>query len=492
MTFVAIALIWLSGFSIARFLFPTPPRWSLQSIFLFSLGTGLGMGTASCLYFLCIAFAGPNLLVLAGAALLVAAAAMFFGTRARDRGISLEWEPGPATPAYLTGIFLLAVAMAAVMFVVHSLNKPSGEWDAWSIWTLKARFLFRGGDFWKDAFSTQIPNSHPDFPLLLPSIVAMCWTLARAESISVPIAVAFLFTLGAAGLLISTVGILRGKTQAFVAGTLLLATSSFVQLGAMQYADVPLSFYILATLALFCLQDRFPDDLRFSVAAGLTAGFAPWVKNEGWLFLTAVLSARLIALLRFGNRAALARQFLRLAAAALPPVAVVVFFKLRFAPPGDLFAQPPAVLLEHLATFARWMFALEGFVKMLFLFGGFLVPIAVVLGLYWFLVRFHVDERDRSPTATLLLTISLMVAGEFTVYVVLPPDIVTQLNVSLERLFAQLWPAGLLAFFLASNPPKLVSTPTHSAVKSKPAPKPPKSKHRAAAPKPAAPPMRLN
>jgi hypothetical protein len=492
MTFVCIALVWLTGFSIARFLFPAPSRWSLHSVFLFSLGTGLGIGIASCLYFLSLVFFGPSPLILAGFGAIVTSAAILRGMSGKSRGVVLDWAAGPATPSYLTGLLLLAAAFAVTMFVVYSLEKPHGEWDAWSIWNLKARFLFRGGEGWKNALSTQMPNSHPDYPLLLPSIVAMCWTLARAESISAPIAVAFLFTLGACGLLISSIGILRGKAQALVAGIVLLATSSFIQLGAMQYADVPMSFYILATLALLCMQDRFPGDLRFSIAAGLTAGFAPWTKNEGWLFLAAVLLARLIAILRFETRTVLGPQFLRFASAALPSVALTAFFKLRFAPPNDLYAQKASDLVAHVAIFGRWIITLEGFVKVLFLVGGFLLPMVLILGLYWFLVRFHVEERERTSLATVLLAIGLMLAGEFAIYVVFPPDIVTQLNVSLERLCMQLWPAALLAFFLAANPPQLVSTLTHAAAKTKPGGKSLKPKRRTAPPKPVHPPVRLN
>jgi len=492
MTFVCVALVWLTGFGIARFLFPAPPRWSLHTVFLFSLATGLGIGIASCLYFLGLTVAGPSLLFLAILGIIVAVVALLNGILAKNRGIALDWGPGPPTPIYLTGALVLAVAMAAAMFIVHSIEKPHGEWDAWTIWNLKARFLFRGGEYWTDAFSSQMPNSHPDYPLLLPSIVALCWTLARAESISVPIAIAFLFTLGTAGLLISSIGILRGKTQAFVAGMLLLATSSFVQLGAMQYADGPLSFYMLATLALLCLQDRFPSDLRFSIAAGLAAGFAPWTKNEGWLFLGAVLLARPLALLRFGNRAAIGPQFLRLAAAALPATALAAFFKLHFAPPNDLVSQKAADLIAHITTFGRWVITAEGFVKMLFLVGGFLLPIAVVLGVYWFLVRFRVEEHDRTSLATPLLVLGLLLAGEFAAYVAFPPDIITQLNVSLERLYVQLWPAALLVFFLSANPPQLVSRPAHADAKTKPVARPPKPKRRTTQQKPAGPPVRLN
>ncbi len=490
MTFLCIALVWLTGFSFARFLFPAPLRWSLHSLFLFTLGSGLGIGIASCLYFICLALFGPSPLILAGFGAIVAAAAILGSMNAKNRSVALEWASGPATPAYLTWFLVLAAAMAAGMFVILCLEKPHGEWDAWSIWNLKARFLFRGGDSWKNLLSSQIPSSHPDYPLLLPSIVAMCWALARGESISAPIAVAFLFALGVCGLLISSVGILRGKTQAFVAGIVVLAAASFVQLGAMQYADLPMSFYILATLALLGLQDRFAGDLRFSLSAGLTAGFAPWTKNEGWLFLGAVVLARLIAILRFDGPAVLRPQFIRFAAGALPPVAVVTFFKIHFAPRNDVLAQKPADLMAHLAVFGRWIIALQGLAKVLFVIGGFLLPIVLILALYWFLVRFHVAERDRTPLATVLLALGLMLAGEFVAYVAFPPDIVTQLNVSLERLIMQLWPAGLLAFFLAANPPQLVTTRAHGAARLKPAAK--SQKPRTAAPKPARPPVRLN
>ena len=492
MIFLCVALVWLTGFGLARFLFPASTRWSPHSVFLFSLGTGLGIGIASCLYFLCLTAAGPNLLLLAGLEAVIAATAIALGMTAAFRGTALEWASGPATPVYLTGALWIAAAIGLGTFIVYALEKPQGEWDAWSIWNLKARLLFRGGAFWSDAFSSQIPNSHPDYPLLLPGIVAMCWTLARAESVGTPVAIAFLFTLGVSGLLISAIGILRGKSQAFVAGILLLGTSSFIQLGAMEYADLPLSFYILASLALLCLQDRFPGELRFSIAAGFAAGFAPWTKNEGWLFLLAVLLARPIAILRFGNRAGLGSQLWRFAAGTLPPVAVAALFKLRFAPASDLFSQKSADLVARLATFGRWIITVEGFVKMLFLLGGFLLPIALVLALYGFLVGFRVGTGERTLLATVLLTVGLMLAGEFAFYVVLTPDIINQLNVSLERLFMQLWPASLLAFFLAAAPPQLVVMAAHLGVKTKGSARPPQPKRRATQSKPADPRVRLN
>jgi hypothetical protein len=467
MNILCIALVWLTGLAVCRALLAAPLRWSAHNALLLSLSGGVGIGIASSIYFLCLALVGPKLGVLAALEAAALVAALALAIVVKRRGTLLDWGPGPATPWYLTGLLLLAAALAVTMFLVTYLNKPHGEWDAWSIWNMRARFFYRAGEFWQDAFSTQIIWTHPDYPLLLPGIVAMCWTLARQESTNAPAVVALLFTFGAAGVLISTLGVLRGKTQSFVAGILLLCTASFIQIGSNQYADVPLSFYILATLALLCLQDRYPDDFRFTILAGLTAGFAAWTKNEGLQFVLALVIARVVAIMRYGNRAALVPGLLRLAAGLLPPLAAVAFFKLRYAPANDLIATGASQVGAHLIDVGRWMTVIEGFVKSLIrmhspafpAFGSFLIPVVLVLGLYWYLLRFKVDDEQRTSLATVVLALGLMLAGDFAIYILFPLDVAWQVNTSLERLLLQVWPAALLAFFLAANPPQLVPAP---------------------------------
>jgi hypothetical protein len=468
MTLLCLALAWLTGFSLLRFLFPSPLRLSLHNALLASLGAGVGMGIASSLYFLTLALAGPNLAVVAAVQGIVLIAAVLLALRAKPRAAALEWAAGPDFPWYVTALFFGSAALAVILFVTHSAAKPHGEWDAWSIWNLRARFIYRAGDFWKNAFSSQMAWSHPDYPLLVPGIIALCWTLARSESTLASMAVAFLFTFATAGVLVSAVGVLRGKAQALISGALLLGTVGFVATGAMQYADVPLSFAILATLALLCLQDRYPGDLRFTILAGLTAGFAAWTKNEGLMFVVAVIVARAAAILRYGNRTDLGRQFGALAGGLAFPLATVAFFKLRFAPPNDLASTKPAEMFAHLIDFGRWVTVLVGFVKSIFALGVFLIPIAVVLGLYWYLVRFHAAAEDRLPLATVLIALGLIVAGDFAVYILLASDVNWQINTSLDRIVMQIWPAALLAFFLSANAPQLAAKPK-AAEKSKPA-----------------------
>jgi len=455
MLLVCLGAIWLTGFGVVRYAAPQPLRWSLHNVFLFSLAIGAGAGIASCLYFLTLWTAGPSLTVLVSAIAAALIIALALGGTARARALELKWAEATGVPWYLTALFGLAAALALIMFLSAVITNPHGDEGAWSIWNLRGRFLFRGGAFWRDAFSRDLAWTHPDYPLLLPGLVALCWKLAGAESHDAPIAIAFLFTLGAVALLVTSLGALRGKTHAWIAGTLLLGTASYVALSAAQYADVPLSFYILAALALLCLEDRYPGNPGFVVLAGLMAGFGAWTRNDGVLFVIALILARAVALVRFGERDRLVGQLLRLGLGLAAPLAVLAAFKLRVGGESALAATPAATALAHLAEPARWIEIVEGLVIMLLNFGRFLIPVALLLGLYWYLVRFRVSRSDLPAIATIVLALALTLAAQMFLDLLYAASIQVEIGTSFERILLQLWPAALLGFFLASGPLQL-------------------------------------
>ncbi|MGP0075240.1 MAG: hypothetical protein ACLPWF_25285 [Bryobacteraceae bacterium] len=457
MILLCLAAIWLAGFGLVRWMFPRPLGWSLHNVLLLSLAIGTGAGIASCVYFLALLLAGPNVTVLASALGAAVVCALALGLLTKRRGTQFDSAEGPPVPGYLIAFFVLAAALAVIMFLGTVAYTPHGEEGAWSIWNLRARFLVRSGPFWRTAFSRDLAWTHPDYPLLLPGLVALCWKLAAQESTAAPIAIAFLFALGTAGVLTSTLAVLRGKTQALIAGTLLLGSASFIALSAALYGDVPLSFYILSSLALLCLQDRHPEDLRFSVLAGLLAGFAAWTRNEGVIFVVALLIGRAFALFRWRERAAIVPQFLRLLAGLAAPIAVVVIFKLRVAPPGELISMPASTILKNLADPGRWITTLEGLVFVLISFGRFLIPIVLLLALYAYLVRLKVDSRDRASLATAVIALPLTLATQLLVDILSVPYLPLEITTSFERFLLQLWPAALLIFFLASGPLELLA-----------------------------------
>ena len=349
-----------------------------------------------------------------------------------------------------------------ITFLSSVAYNPHGDEAAWSIWNLRARFLFRAGADWRIAFSHDLAWSQLDYPLLLPSLVAMCWKLSGAGSTAAPVAIAFLFGLGTAGVLISSLAVLRGKMQALLGGTLLLGTASFVALAASLYGDVPLSFYILSALALVCLQDRHPEDLRLSVLAGLMAGFAAWTRNEGLIFVAALLIGRLFALARSQHRAAILPQLLRLLAGAAAPLAVVLFFKIRVAPPSNYFLVRGSSLLQHLADVGRWITLIQALVVEVLTFGRFLIPMALILVVYGYLVRFRPeyssrDSRDRASLLTIAISLPITVGVQLLIDLLYDANLQLEISTSFERILIQLWPAAVLAFFVAANTPQLVA-----------------------------------
>lgn len=407
---------------------------------------GAAVGLCSAIYFLSLASIGPNLIVTAVLELAGIAALVHW----------FRWnEPSEsAKPTrWLAAVFATASAAAAGSFALLSAKMPQGDTHAFAIWNLHARFLERGGVHWTALFSPLLPWTHADLPLLLPAFVAQIWSYLHSETMLVPILTAGFFTFGTAALVTGAVRRLRGWDQALIAGTLLLSTAAFVQQGRVQYADVPLGFYMAAALAMLAVGEP-----RADVLAGVMAASAAWTKNEGFLFVIAVVAVRAAVLLRFGRRARLVRELGRFVAGAAPLLAVLLFFKLKYAPANDLLAARGQVA-QHLLDFSRYITLAEALVTHLFTLGALIVPAAIVVVVYWYLARAKVDTANRAAVWTAGMAIAIMLLGESTVLLLLPVDVNSEIQASLDRLLIQLWPSFLLVMFWSTAAPQFAREP---------------------------------
>jgi hypothetical protein len=451
---VALVLPLLTGYLLVDLLWPVPRHFALKSF----LAVGLGLGCTSCLFFLLL-LAGASREALVAAELVVVTG---LGIARSRRGRTADGIGDVARPAsrgepFLGGALVLALVLAATTFVALSSREPHGgdpdNWDSWAQWNLRARLIHRLGAQWAPAFSSVQGRSytaHPDYPLLLPASVARGWNLLGRETTLVPMALAFLFTFATVGLVVSSLGVLRDRSLACLGGLALLGLPPFLQVGAWQYADMPLALFFLTTLVLLCLHDRSPGGPRgLLVLAGLSTGLATWTKNEGWLFLVAVVVARWFALRRGRVPTLLRRQLLWWSVGVLPVLACVVFFKWHFAAANDLvsglglrstlhrvldLSRPLAIVripLEQVAASSGWTASI-----------WVLAPCAWLLG-------FKAGSEDRRGLATLGVSLTLLVAGYVLVYVVTPMDLEWHLRTSVLRLLVQVWPSSVLACLLA-------------------------------------------
>lgn len=419
-----------------------------------SLSVGFGIGVFSVIFFLALVAGLTHLLVLdLGLVALLAGCLWFWRTRLSSVHARAAAGMRSPLPQWLDRVVMacLGLALAAAFYaaILRSIVHPHGEgWDAFAIWNLHARFLFRGGAHWRDGFSSLIPWSHPDYPLLLPSAVAHFWTVLGHESTAVPAIIGLAFTFCTVGLLCGSLGVLRGRICALLGGLALLSTPLFVEQGASQYADVPLSFFFLAVIALI----QLADGRGALFLSGLAAGFAVWTKNEGMLFLCALMAAHVIETIRRRTVQPKIYNTAQLMAFGIPVavfVALVVWLKHSIAFPNEIFSDPQTMLQKALSPNRYWAI-IQWFAKDFLRFGEWWpIPSTLLLPALYFLTAGERSKPASPAFRASVLTLFLTLAGYFAIYVITPYDLYWHLRFSLNRLFLQLWPSTIFLFFLA-------------------------------------------
>jgi hypothetical protein len=433
-------------------------------VLIASLAVGLGFGLSACASFLSLSLFGafPHGLIVTDVGLLLLLGIAGFWAFARNAPrAAADAPPAALSPGRLRWLLCCALAItlvcALLTFVLLSLRSPHGAWDAWMIWNLRARFIMRAGSDWRDAFSGLLGALHPDYPLLLPLSVARLWQYLGWESQAAPTAIAMLFTFSTVALAWASLAILRTPSQAALAALLLLGTSALLMHGAFQIADVPLGYFILATLAGLCLKDRLPErGTALLVVTGMTAGLAAWMKNEGWLVLVSVVLARASVLGRTRSWASWRHELRAFVSGLAPVLLVVLYFKFALAPPNDLLShlgwhETVPRLLEPM----RYVEMLQGFEDAVVDLGrAALINPLLVLLFYLVCVGIEPDERDRRGLATGFVTLGLMVNGYGLVYLTTSAALALHMANSAERLLLQLWPSAVFLAFLAACPPE--------------------------------------
>ncbi len=335
---------------------------------------------------------------------------------------------------------ILVGLIAAVTWMVL---RPFGEWDAFAIWNFHARFIYRAGPHWTD-YLTYDTYGHADYPLMLSGSVARLWTYAGAESTLEPRMLSAVFLLATCGLLGSALAILRSRTQGMLAVMVLAGTSLFIEKGAAQCADVPIGFFFLATGVLLLMFDRSNRRLHLAALAGVAASLAVWTKNEGALWVLAVLLARFIIVPRALGWRAWLSELAMLTLGLAPGLCCLVYLKLRLAPNNDLVAgQGLGSTLERLLSPGRYLQIAGAYLGYALLIGPATI---VVLAVYACLVGRAPGNEHAVGLRTMVIALGLMLTGYAVVFLTTPHDLPWHLG-ALDRLLLQLWPLALFALF---------------------------------------------
>lgn len=416
------------------------------------------LGVTSCTFFLWLFFLGfpsTNYQVIENIFAVILIPVAFY-TSKYQKIDSCNQDTGTDFNIYLRLLnisVLIIIFCFIVSFLLRSIVNPHGWEDAWGMWNLKARFLFRSGDNWRNTFSNLLHWTSRDYPLLVPTSIVRIWSYLKYESAIAQILVAALFSFATVALLISSLAVIRSRSTGLLAGFVLMGSRYFLKTGAYQIADVPLGFYILATIVLFSLKEISDSKSRFLIIAGTMAALASWTKNEGILFLIVVFVVRMIVISSNKGIKAYLKELAMFTIGVFPILAVLFLFKLKIPSTNELITgQSIDTVLGRLTDFSRYLVIGKSFI--VFFYDKMAKEWLIILTIYFFLLGKTKQNVNAESIKTSFLIVLFMMFCYFAIYLITPLNLAWHLKTSIWRLFLQLWPTIIFSFFLVVSTPE--------------------------------------
>ena len=444
-----------AGVGVAHLAWRSLNPWSLPlKIFL---GIGLGLGMTSCLYFLRLVFfpGQEGYLLLQGVIFFIVLILLYLQKR-----LSLDFPVRSISLSKTNILFGLAAFVSLALALQYSLVSariaPHGDYDAHAIWNLRARFIFRLGDEWQKAFSPAINRDfHMDYPLLIPMNVTGGWNSLNEEVTRVPAVQAMLFLVGLGGVMLSALAYFRSSGQGALAMIVLLATPYILQFSTFQTADIPLSYFFLASAVLLLLA-VYETSAGLLFLSGLMAGLSAWTKNEGLSF---ALIATVTGLFLFYKRGW--RSYISFLGGMALPILTLLIFKTVLPGRNDLLAGNGLfeILLKLFDT-DRYSTIFHYLGSELAVLGGWPISLLMILAIYGLVMGVNRSARN-GQILWLVWIVAAQFLAYFAIYLITPNELEWQLMYSMSRLLIQLFPMALLIFFLVIRTPDDLTNSPH-------------------------------
>jgi hypothetical protein len=345
----------------------------------------------------------------------------------RDIKSSLTLNPTLKTKELV--LFLASIIGFTVLFFLSS--NRWGDWDAWAIWSLHAKFLTHHTDFTL-LFSENISWTHPDYPLMLPSIIGSIWKSLTRESALVPAFVAYIISLTFLLTIFASLRELKLNRLSIVVLLIFCFTNILVPFGNSQYADTLLSLFIVLPILL---QNHLNTEnfKPYIFLIGFFAASCCWIKNEG--IVCFLIFSMLFLFYNFKKK----KHLLYFSFGAFIPLLFVIYFKIRYAPSTDLISESEDNSLLQLFDSDRYIFILKYIVKnMTSAYSLIIVLIGLAL----------IFNRNYFKSFAFKLLTCLLVAY-FFVYVLTPKNLEWHLDTSLTRLLHHIFPVLIYTIMIS-------------------------------------------
>ena len=319
-------------------------------------------------------------------------------------------------------LFILVCILAITGMFIYAGQRKYGDWDAWALWNLHARFL-ASGSFYSRLFTSRLAWASPDYPLMLPSWIALFWRSAGNNSVVIPSVVAYVVLISIALSGFASLYIRKQRVAGFLFMILFALDHDFIAMASTQYADTLMALFILLSLILFT--HRHTEDKKLYCLLGFFAASAAWIKNEGILFF---LVFSFYFIFSSGkNRSLITRYF----AGALLPLLIIVLFKTAYAPVNGLLKAQTIATFNQALDAHRYMIIGRFYLNLLSTGFPIIIPLIFIV--------FILNRRYFLSWESMILT--TMQIGFLCVFLFTTKDLNWGLDTACDRLTYQLYPA---------------------------------------------------
>ncbi len=328
---------------------------------------------------------------------------------------------------------IVSVSLLIISIVFTKRSFRWGDWDAWAIWNLHAEFL-TDQDHWTNLFSNHLAWSHPDYPLLLPSIVGMTWKVFENITPVIPSIIAYFILICTLFSAYQTLKIKGAEIAGLIFFVLVAIDYRFVIRAASQYSDTLLALFYLLTIILISLENY--NNKNIVIAIGFFSAASGWIKNEGLLFF--VISTFFYFL---KSRNFTMKFFMHYLLGAAIPLMMIIIFKMFYATSNDIVSGQSNGITEKLLDMNRYLITFKFIVTTLF------TKNYILLILIFSLLAVLINRKTLEMKNEFAIIATLLI-GYFMIYIVTPNDLVWHLTTSFDRLIHQIYPSLLFLILL--------------------------------------------
>ena len=354
---------------------------------------------------------------------------------AYKKKIVLSFDKSEKCNKILSLTFIIVFILNMLLVAIRISKEPQGAWDGMFIWNLHTKFfyiLLNNSQDWKLFFNDTLSMYHPDYPLLLPfyNLKNQILNFSGYSNI-IPLITSFLFYIG---VLTGVMGFLQevaNKKTALIAGIVLMSQKIFIWEGVSQYADIPLSLYILSSFGCLFLFDKYKHNIYIFFAFFFAAS-AAFCKNEGILFLL-IFSVIFALFMRNISKKAVILG-------CLLPLFCLLYFKIFIYSKSDLFQNLNLTLfISKILNVTKIQNILEN--NLYNLVNSWNIVIITIL------ILIFGYKKINKLQIMIFLTLVAVFLGYMVIYLISPYDIGWHLATSSIRVMAQYLPLFVFLIF---------------------------------------------